>query len=438
MVGAASSSENWKLTTPHVVIDAVGRSSIVLPIDFSLSNSEFARHGNDLMIRSLDGVVIAVRGYFANGSHPKLIEYGGTESTTPLAELFTKETLALDEELAQEELAQEELAQEELTKEPLSEEASENIAAFVTDAGIAEEIQGDSPPEFRVVDGDYTTTLQSVPTARAFAAPPLNDATRPDLIVTQTEPTRSLASAEVELAPVPATSTLAPEPSQPEPEPVIVATEPTPEPTPEPVILATEPTPEPTPVPATSTLAPEPSQPEPEPIIVATEPTPEPTPVPPTSTLAPEPTEPEPEPVILAPQLEPEPDRTADTADTDDDEKEDSVVSAGNDSNSQDIADKDDDVDFSGDNDVKDSVFTFQHGDGKVKIDDFDLGDIIRFEGFNSEDIAIENKGNNVKISIVGDKHDSITLSHQHEHDSNSYSITQTDDGSVIVTLDNQ
>ncbi len=392
MVGAASSSENWKLTTPHVVIDAVGRSSIVLPIDFSLSNSEFARHGNDLMIRSLDGVVIAVRGYFANGSHPKLIEYGGTESTTPLAELFTKETLALDEELAQEELAQEELAQEELTKEPLSEEASENIAAFVTDAGIAEEIQGDSPPEFRVVDGDYTTTLQSVPTARAFAAPPLNDATRPDLIVTQTEPTRSLASAEVELAPVPATSTLAPEPSQPEPEPVIVATEPTPEPTP----------------------------------------------VPPTSTLAPEPTEPEPEPVILAPQLEPEPDRTADTADTDDDEKEDSVVSAGNDSNSQDIADKDDDVDFSGDNDVKDSVFTFQHGDGKVKIDDFDLGDIIRFEGFNSEDIAIENKGNNVKISIVGDKHDSITLSHQHEHDSNSYSITQTDDGSVIVTLDNQ
>ena len=435
MVGAALSSENWKLTTPHVAIDAAGRSSVVLPIDFSLSNSEFARHGNDLMIRSLDGVVIAVRGYFASGSHPKLIEYGGTESTTPLAELFTQEVLALDEELAQEELAQEELTKEELTQEgstkkPLAEETSENIAAFVTDAGIAEESQGDSPPEFQVVDGDYTTALQSVPVAHAFATPPLNDGTRLDLTVTQTEPTRSLANAEVEPVPVPATSTLAPEPSQPEPEPIIVATEPTPELPPEPA-----------PVPTTSTLAPEPTTPEPvpEPIVVATEPTPEPTseaiPVPATSTLAPEPSQPEPEPIVVAPLLEPEQDEPADT---DDDENDDSVVSGQNDSNRQDIADKDDDVDVSIDNDVKDSVFIFQHGDGKIKIDDFDLGDVIRFEGFNSEDIAIESKGNNVKISIVGDKHDSITLSHQHEQDSNSYSITQTDDGSVIVTLDSQ
>ena len=87
-------------------------------------------------------------------------------------------------------------------------------------------------------------------------------------------------------------------------------------------------------------------------------------------------------------------------------------------------------------NEPTDDVFVFQHGDGKVKISGFDLGDVIRLEGFDSDDILIESKGKNVELSIVGDKGDKLTLDAPHDTDVNSYSITQSDDGNIIVTLD--
>ncbi len=187
MVSAALSDENWKLTAPKVAIDAADRARIVLPIDFSLSNSEFARHGNDLMIRSLDGVVIAVRGYFDRGSYPKLVEYANPENS------------------------------------------------------VSPEFDSQGPGQSNGTD------------------PASND-----------------------------------------------------------------------------------------------------------------------------------------------------------------------------------EVFVYQSGDGKIHINDFDFGDVIRFEGFNSADILINNVGKNVVLTIVGEKGDSITLNQPYETDTDSYSITQTDDDSVIVTLDNQ
>ncbi len=81
MVGEVLSAKNWEEATPHVAIVAAGQSVIVLPEDFSLAKNETTRHGDNLMIRSLDGVVISIRGYFATSSPPKLVEYGGAENT---------------------------------------------------------------------------------------------------------------------------------------------------------------------------------------------------------------------------------------------------------------------------------------------------------------------------------------------------------------------
>ncbi|NQU58323.1 MAG: hypothetical protein HQ513_13885, partial [Rhodospirillales bacterium] len=243
MVGETLSTDDWKQNTPHVAIEAAGQSIIVLPENFPLEGSELARQGNDLMIRSLDGVIVTIRGYFVTSNPPKLAEYGSPENTTSMADLFTTEAFPLDEELAQEELAQEALA----------DETPENIAAFKTDAGISEEAQAGITSEFRVVDGDYTTASQSVPPAFAFSAPPPNDGTQPDLITVEAEAAPTPASIQAELAALPVTETRTPVTSQPQPEPAIAEAEPAA-------------------VPAAITPAPVPSEPQPEPVITEAEP----------------------------------------------------------------------------------------------------------------------------------------------------------------------
>ncbi len=76
---AKRKNRSWKFAPPHFVVEAVGRAAITLPEGYSLSNNKYARAGNNLMIRSLDGVIVSVRGYFANSEHPVLVEYGAPE-----------------------------------------------------------------------------------------------------------------------------------------------------------------------------------------------------------------------------------------------------------------------------------------------------------------------------------------------------------------------
>lgn len=101
--------------------------------------------------------------------------------------------------------------------------------------------------------------------------------------------------------------------------------------------------------------------------------------------------------------------------------------------------DQDDDLsETASDNESSEEIYVFHQGDGKVNISDFDLGDVIRLEGFDSDDILVKSKGENVEVTIVGDKNDKLTFNAPRESDSNSYSITQSDDGGVFVTLDSE
>ncbi len=372
--------DNWKESTPHVTIDASGQSTIVLPEGFSLADGQFIRHGNDLLIRSLDGVILSVRGYFDISTAPKLIEFDDPDGsrTAQYESLYA----ILEEDLGEEELAHEELAEE-------------NLGEFVTEAGIGEEPALDIEDHIRVVAGDYTDSTESdVPVDPVQAVPFVSTATQ-------------------EAAFTPLHDTERPDDLQPE---TIVDS------------LVIEPDSKPEPVPI----------PEPEPVPV---PDPEP--------------EPEPEPVPV-PEPEPEEDHPKKDKDDDDrgkghgkdkgkdkdkdDDKDDGGKGHGKDKD-KDKDDDDNDQDDEGsaqdvDDETPDDVFVFQQGDGKVKIDDFDINDVIRLEGFDSEDVLIKSKGHNIELTIVGDKGDKLTLQAPHDTDVDSYSITQSDDGSVIVTLD--
>jgi len=365
MAGVPLNTENWKEASPHVVIEAASQSTLVLPLGISLTNSEFVKHGNDLMIRSLDGVIITIRGYFETSNPPKFVESGSPEHAR-----LTTEALFQDEELATEELAQ----------EALGEETLDTIAAFETRAGTTENPLQDNSPKIHVVEGDYTNSFKSEQPASVFPAPTVNDGQVLEHGITQNE-----------TAPIPVTTT-----------PVLVSSEI------QSVITET--------APATQPLSPAPS--EPAPIIVA-----ETAPVAATTTPIPAvPVEPAPTPDVVPTPTEQEiQTKTKGKKEEDEDDERD-----------------DESVQSSFDDGPSDEIFIFHQGDGKIKINDFDLGDIIRLEGIDSEDILVKSKGKHIEVSIVGDKMDSITLSHPHENDSNSYSVTQTDDGATLVTLDSE
>ena len=346
-----------KNATPDVIIDATGQSAVVLPEDFSLTGSQFARQGDDLLIRALDGVVIAVRGFYAATIKPKLIEHNAAEAGNVDVDPLASEYVDLEEELAQEELANEDGA---------------TIADFETDAGGNEEIQEEEFAQTTVVEGDYTGPFENE-----------------TMVTVQQTDTVKIPD---EIFAVASNDTGFNQPVYDEVETMVTEAEATPTPAPVP-------------------------QPEPEP---------------------------EPEP-IPEDNDNPESNKGPGKPEKDGDKGGGRDKGKGKDRDHDDDSDddnSDDDIDDLTEpvpvDETTDETYVFQSGDGKVKIPDFDLGDVIRFEGFDSDDILIKSKGKNIEVSIVGDKSDKVTISGTSESDADSYSITQTDDGCVIVTLDSE
>lgn len=78
-------------------------------------------------------------------------------------------------------------------------------------------------------------------------------------------------------------------------------------------------------------------------------------------------------------------------------------------------------------------TFVFDSGDGIDTVYNFLAGDVLRFEGISdSDDVTISQSGSNVVFTIGADK---VTLANAPDTNTESYQVTESGDGAVVVTF---
>ena len=82
-------------------------------------------------------------------------------------------------------------------------------------------------------------------------------------------------------------------------------------------------------------------------------------------------------------------------------------------------------------------VFTFGEGSGQDIVRDFSFGDALRFEGstFSLEDLSIAQDGRDTVITF-SDNSVSVRLTNTDSSDVKGYSLSDEDDGGVVVSSD--
>ncbi|WP_158498830.1 S8 family serine peptidase [Magnetospira sp. QH-2] len=91
-----------------------------------------------------------------------------------------------------------------------------------------------------------------------------------------------------------------------------------------------------------------------------------------------------------------------------------------------------DDILFGG---TGDDVFRFGLGDGADRIQDFNIGDLLEFVGISADSLSVDTLGDDVILSINGTT-DSVRVDTPSRDHTGSYSITETDEGTVQFALE--